>query len=363
MHRTHAEPVLLGFEGGDELPERSGNLSAARQIGDELWLGSDEGTAVERLSAVGPAEYGRHKAFDLAPLLDLPGEDDDEIDIEGLGYSDGRLWVAGSHSATRKAPDLDEGEATGKELRRLGKTKRGGNRFLLGAVPLERPEPGGPLELCRRASDGTRAARLGGGRRRNLLTDALENDSHLAPYLGLPGKDNGFNVEGLVAANGRLFLGLRGPVLRGWAVVLLVAPEPDPDKPDRLRLAPVGGKKRVYRKLFLDLRGLGIRELEPDGDDLLILAGPTMPLDGNAFVLRWPGALRAEQDIIVARDRFEILLELPYGKGDDEGLDHPEGIALMREGDERSLLVVYDSPSPRRRPRPGAVVADRFRLW
>jgi len=56
------------------------------------------------------------------------------------------------------------------------------------------------------------------------------------------------------------------------------------------------------------------------------------------------------------------VLELPYGEGKEEGVDHPEGIALLEDGGERSLVVVYDSPSERRRPAEAAVVADRFPL-
>ena len=66
-----------------------------------------------------------------------------------------------------------------------------------------------------------RAARLAGGRKNDALTRALRDDPHLGPFLSIPSKDNGFDIEGLAAApNGRLFLGLRGPVLDGWACIL-----------------------------------------------------------------------------------------------------------------------------------------------
>ena len=41
---------------------------------------------------------------------------------------------------------------------------------------------------------------------------------------------------------------------------------------------------------FLPLAGLGVRDLHLDGDDLLLLAGPTMVLDGAVRVFRWVGA-------------------------------------------------------------------------
>ena len=53
-----------------------------------------------------------------------------------------------------------------------------------------------------------------------------------------------------------------------------------------LGLGVVGTVKRRYRKHFLYLDGLGIRELARDGKDLLILAGPTMALDGTMRMYR-----------------------------------------------------------------------------
>lgn len=131
--------------------------------------------------------------------------------------------------------------------------------------------------------------------------DALGADEHLAPFLAIPGKDNGFDVEG-VAAHGEpgaetLYLGLRGPVLRGWAVVLELRPRDD--GPGRLRLDPVHGHAR-YRKHFLGLGGLGVRDLCPDGDDLLVLAGPSMDLDGPVRVYRWRDAARSDAPAVLA---------------------------------------------------------------
>lgn len=359
----HADPVLLNLERGESDSGRSGNLSAVLEVENHLWLGADEGTTIERLSPTGPAEYGRHTVFDLRDVLALPGAADEEIDVEGLAYADGCLWMTGSHSVRRSEPDLPGLEGgMRKQVRRLARTRRGGNRYLLGRVPLVPAADGSGLEPRRKGGDGTRAARLPGGRRRNLLVDLLRNDDHLAPFLSVPGKDNGFDVEGLALGEGHVFLGLRGPVLRGWAVVLVLAPELDPDDPELLRLARLGGGKRLYRKLFLDLQGLGVRDLVFDGADLLILAGPTMPLDGDAVVLRWRNALSCGGDALIPRDRFERMLDLPYGRGAEEGVDHPEGLALLESGGQRSLLVVYDSPSEERRRGASGVVADRFAI-
>ncbi len=129
--------------------------------------------------------------------------------------------------------------------------------------------------------------RLKGDVQANLLTRALADDPHFGPCMSIPGKDNGFDIEGLAVDGRRLLLGLRGPVLRGWSALLEIAVE---SRRDPLRLVPLDGSGTLIRKHFLQLDGLGIRDLHFSGDDLYILAGPTMVLNGEVRVFSWPGA-------------------------------------------------------------------------
>jgi hypothetical protein len=102
----------------------------------------------------------------------------------------------------------------------------------------------------------------------------------------------------------------------------------------------------------MDLGGLGVRDLCPDGDSLLILAGPTMDLDGPVRIVRWrPGTRQG----VVPEGELETVIELPYGVK----CDHPEGLALLDDG---RLMVVYDSPSPARITPAGGVLADVFTI-
>jgi hypothetical protein len=59
----------------------------------------------------------------------------------------------------------------------------------------------------------------------------------------------------------------------------------------------------------------------------------------------------------VRGEEISLVTALPHG----DGVDHPEGIALLEPGDPAGarLLVVYDSPSPARRPTSHSVLADR----
>ena len=356
--------VTLDFAGSDETVAGRRDLSAVTRVGDDLWLGTDEGTCLIRLTRVAEDRWAQATAVPLETLLDLPGSADDEIDVEGLHAVDGWLWVVGSHGAARKKPDDDEPPK--QRLRSLARVSRRGNRHLLARVPLvPSEERGGNHTLAREAvgPDGAarHAARVPGGRSRNALTAALRDDRHLAPFLDIPGKDNGFDIEGLAVHDARVWLGLRGPVLRGMAVVLAVEPRPGREDASALRLRRCGPKRRPYEKFFLDLYGLGVRELCAHGDDLLILAGPTMQLDGRATVLRWRGAAHARGDALIDRDQLETVLELPYGRGVDEGVNHPEGIAIVDDGGAPALLVVHDSPDAERE-RGTSVTADLYPL-
>ena len=359
--RPPALPLRFRPAAEDEAP--SVDLSAAVEVGRDLWIAGDEGATIERLSRADEGDgYGAHASFRLGDYLDLPDDRRDEVDVEGIDHDDGCLWVVGSHSRRRRAIDgRHEADTDRDRFRRLGRTGRPKNRAVLARIPLvPDPDAAGSLRPARKtASEGgtVRAAVLRATRRGNELLDALADDRHLAPFLRIPGKENGLDVEGLAVRDGRVHLGLRGPVLHGWAVALVVAPKPDGDE---LRLTAVGPKKRPYEKHLLDLRGLGIRELCADGDDLLILAGPTMQLDGDAAIFRWPGALNVRGDSIVPRDRLHKVVDLPYGRGERENVDHPEGLALLRADGARRLLVLYDTPSEARRLEGSGVLADVF---
>jgi hypothetical protein len=149
-------------------------------------------------------------------------------------------------------------------------------------------------------------------------------------------------------------------VLHSWAVILEVEPGQDGARPSMLRLNPIGPKKRLYRKHFLQLGGLGVRDIYAQGADLLILAGPTMELDGPVTLFRWPGGAKPRGASVVPAGELKRVLDLPYG----EGVDHPEGMTpLSRDGRAaRSLLVVYDSASKSRQLGKSTVTADVFRL-
>ena len=99
------------------------------------------------------------------------------------------------------------------------------------------------------------------------------------------------------------------------------------------------------------------RDLVAQGDDLLVLAGPTMDLDGPVTVFRWHGAMSVEAPTVVRGDALTPEEDLPFG----HGTDHAEGIGLLGAPEDGRLLVVYDSPAPERLGDDG-VLADVVQL-
>jgi hypothetical protein len=314
------------------------DLSAIACAGSCVFLACDEAAGIERLTRGADGRYGDHQHISLTSFFDLPGGPDEEMDIEGLAVADGYLWIVGSHSLKRKKP---EGEDAGgaEALARMEEVKREANRFFLGRVPVEENVPG-VFALQAKVGDRQTACLStgkGGG-----LARWLRKDQHLAPFLKVPAKENGLDIEGIAVRGERVWLGLRGPVLGGHAVVLdLVLKEP---KRGRLKPRAIGPDGRRYRKHLLDTGGLGIRDLRLDGEDLLLLVGPTMALEGTAHVLRWHGAVADETEGMIPARRLELVADLPYRRE----TDHPEGLELWPDGGSGAFLVVYDAPGPER---------------
>jgi hypothetical protein len=336
---------------GDKKDIRDG-LSAVAFHGQDLWLACDEGCRLERLSRTGSElTFSSHREFPLSDFLDLPakreeGKPEEEADVEGMDIDQGWLWLVGSHSVKRKNPKT--GDSPTQISEKLQKTSRDGNRHLLSRIPLDSGVP-------RRTVGPRQAACIETTPDSSALLDAIKTsgDDHLLPFVPLPGKDNGLDIEGLAVRGMRAFVGLRGPVLRGWSCILELRLAAEGKT---LQLLPVEGAV-PYQKHFQNLDNLGIRDLVILGDDLLILVGPTQPHDGPHEIWRWKGAAKEEAS---AAPDFQRVLVLPQR----DNVDRAEGVTLLDEsGTSSSILVVYDTPAKSRLGKnDGTVTADVFRL-
>ena len=295
------------------------SLSGVVWHGGCLFLGSDEGPGLERLRSRESDACGGRKEFPLEALFDLPGESGEEADIESLSVHKDWLWLVTSHALTR--PRL---RGNVKDFANVRFTPR---RYVLGRIPLAADEDGEPTPV---RTDGERQAQcVPLSAEGSALTAAMAQDPYLQHSLAIPAKENGLDIEGIAVRKRRIVLGLRGPVLRGRALLLDL---------DWLENDDKGGfplKRRdglLYRKIFVDLDGLGVRDLCRREEDLLILAGPTMPLPAPYRLFEIPGFFEQTDADVIEPD---YLCDIPS----DEG--NPEGLSLY-EGDPNVFVVVID---------------------
>jgi len=361
MSRPSHKKILLQFneEFNRTKSKIRSELSSVTRTGKNIWLAFDEGSGVHRLTQ-NREGYGQHTRFPLKDYIDLPAGEEEEIDIEGLAYADHYLWVVGSHSLKRGKPD-DVEDSISERIEDLGKIKNDPNRYTLARIPLvpnpetgdyepykSHPHPEQPEVIMT-------AAKLKAKEHYSQLSKKLRDDLHLAPYMDLPGKDNGFDIEGIAVKGERLFLGLRGPVLRGYAIIIEI--QVKLSGPNQLKLKKTGKDGAKYRKHFVHLQGMGIRELAFAEDDLLILAGPTMDADGAISLYRMPSGPADVEESLTYNYELEQLFHVSLGHETAYGKDKAEGVTLT---DDHKLLVVYDAPCEERIVGESNAYADVF---
>ena len=109
--------------------------------------------------------------------------------------------------------------------------------------------------------------------------------------------------------------------------------------------------------------GLGVRDLHFSGDDLYILAGPTMVLNGDIRVFKWPFA-RATISANREPVRFETVLtesvSLPHGHGTNRA-EAICALPLAIAGRTPHWLVLYDAPGMDRQDGEYTVFGDLLR--
>jgi hypothetical protein len=351
-----------GEEDAEKETAESLSAVAVDPVTRSLWVAADEFASVERLDPDGNGYRQQTEAsFGLTHYIEAAVTDVAakellekgrakgrvELDLEGLAIDGDCLWIVASHALVRKSPERKEGEtAADARARLLKRPKDASLRHVLGRIEFAEGDR-------RRLAGPTKAAWVPFDAVDSDLTRYIRAQKEceaLRPFLDIPAKENGFDIEGIAVRDRRVFLGLRGPVLRGWAIILDL---------EVTGKAPLEFDRMSMHLLYLD--GLGVRDLAFDGDDLLILAGPTMDLDGPVRVYAWPRALAAHEGELVERSGLRRVADIPFG----DRLDHAEGMAVLETERGKRLLVVYDSPGKGHLPK-GAkrtkYVADVFRL-
>jgi hypothetical protein len=329
------------------------NLSALAARKGQLWVGGDEGCKIYGLKRLADHHYGEATAIKLAEFGLAGGKKEGESDIEGMALDGDRLWLVGSHSLRRRKHDSEKGEPLSLH------DEQSRNCHVLGCLRLNGDDqPVAGQRLVFNPLAGTDA-----------LTQALAADPRIAPFMKVASKENGLDIEGLTARGDQVLVGLRGPMLRGIALVLDLRLAGLDDDSSNLTLT-----RLRYR--YLDLSGLAVRDLAvlPGTDDVLVLAGPTMTLAGPCYLYRWRHALgggevdgqtlkvEAPEPLLWIRDGRPARLS--QDPDNPEGSDKPEGLEVQRHDDRLLAWVAYDDPKRIRRggENPPADSPPRTRL-
>ncbi len=175
-----------------------------------------------------------------------------ELDAEGVGYAEGSFYVIGSHGRARHERDAPKQEAH-NDAKAAASRHVFRIRFDVGAV-----NDNGRLAGAPEITPSTALPRY------------ISDEPQLASTFDISLDANGLTIEGVAVHDGRLYAGMRGPVLaNGDAVILSVplvvlfdgqhgAPQP--------HFLPLGRDTRHNAR--------GVRDLVAFEHGFLVLAGP-----------------------------------------------------------------------------------------
>lgn len=234
------------------------NISAVVFRQQNLLIVTDEaisglGNIVQVLSPDGAdfkALSGGHIPVDEVDAAESP-----EMDLEGLAVDGDTVFVLGSHSRKRKKVDPTKSyEKNRKAL--CGKIQPETDRDIL--LRLELDGANKPLKIARTS-----------------LREFLDSTEPFASFSKFASKENGVDLEGLSVWNNSVYVGCRGPVLRGNFVPILKM--------------PLGQPLETPEILFVNLGGRGVRDLAHTEQGILILAGPSGDIPGTFQLYLWNG--------------------------------------------------------------------------
>ena len=296
--------------GFDEDKDLSG---IASPDGQQVLVVSDETVAVQ--PGVLDRKSATIKAGIPVPLPKGAGDGKSEADCEGVAWMpEEQAWyVTGSHGLGKKKADFQE------------------SRCHVFRIPAD-PSSGQPM-----ASGIARAS----------LLPWVEREPALQPWARKPLQQNGFNIEGLAAKDGRLWFGLRAPNVDGTAFVVCVAPS---------ALFREGANGAELHRLAVG-PGVGIRELAAVRDGFVVLTGNA----SSETSKQQPKSEAPGPDVNFALWHWQPggalvkLGDLPKPPGKGEGL-----CVLEDTEDHADVLVLHDGisggePRIHRLTRPHAV--------
>ncbi|MBO9198165.1 DUF3616 domain-containing protein [Rhizobium sp. 16-449-1b] len=265
--------------------------------GSRVCLVAFDEDAEARTIEISDSKYKAHKkSVQLGPS-------NIEMDSEGVAADDKYYYVTGSHANKRKHCEDNQGS---HRLVRIAYDQKTG-------LPLRKS---GELQDINDQYDIEDA-----------LPDNLRNS--VGKCLGSVG--DGFDIEGLAAYNGKLYVGLRGPTLRNpasefGALAYIVETSVLPADAGRSRKEPF---------MVAVPRGAAIRDMASVRGGILLLLGP----DDDNHEVNWSISLWRVDDHVdrkypVATVDLGVLDLSKALRGDCDETVKPEGMAVLAEGAE-----------------------------
>lgn len=278
------------------------NISGVLLTEGFMVLATDEGNQIELFTLNNQNQWQSINIISLSQA-------EEEIDFEALAWQKPYLYVLGSHSAKRKKLKNDLSQKD--NIKRLQETYDEPARQKLIRIQLNKE-----------------------GNHQDIQTLTLQNElakyKLLTPFIGVPSKENGIDLEGLaVDEKGRLLIGFRGPVLRENIVPVL-----------RLNLEKETFAIKKSKLLYLTLQGNGIRGLSEFENQFLVLNGAVGDQNLPYQVGIWNGenALKGKDN---SSKNWQYLCDIPVGK---QG--KPEGIQFIAKQEKTiEFLIVQDGLS------------------
>ena len=284
-------------------PKEAGNISGAACY-------QENGVRKSCLLAGDEADRGRYARFftiddhTIVPGLSITllpkkehGQKMKETDVEGVSFANPFYYLIGSHGLSKKEAEFQP------------------SRFFVYRFRVD-PETGMPAFPFGGETPAPEVERS------SNLRAVIAGAPELQEYAEKPLGEHGVNIEGLAVRGDRLFLGFRGPVLSGKALVMSVNID--------AAFGNAPARPQVFPISLGD--GMGVRDLAAVADGFLVLSGPEADEPGEADLFFWDGQSAAPA-------RLGILGGVP---------DHakPEAILVLAEDMEAYRLLVMSDGIP-----------------
>ena len=249
-----------------------------------------------------------------------------ELDGEAVAFADGFFYIVGSHGHPR---DADHKLDPVKDAAKIAANIKASSKVVRVKLDASMIDAEGKLKADAKPEIAVS----------DKLRPKLQEWPPLQPFVDKRLDENGLTIEGAAVRNGKLYVGMRGPLLNGDRDVAPVY------SASLYSLFEGGHADPTTVDLRLGEAGRGIRDLVAIDKGFLVLAGPGTEVEGDYTVFFWDGA---------------SVNAAPLGTlpkfADEKGRQvRPEGLLPLDSSKEGLRLLVLFDRGQEGEPRPVTV--------